>query len=532
MRRPLRLHKPTALPRTGAALVIALLFLLLLSAVVLAFLASSRTERRNASAFSASLESARLADTTVNLVLAQIREATSQNGSAWASQPGMIRTYGTDGQPARAFKLYSSDRMAPSAYGKTEMDAEALALADWQGQPAHFADLNAPASVPRPDPANPTQTKNATLFPIVDPRATGAVDGFDFDAGAVPGANKTASVDPANPDTTTMRLPMPVRWLYLLADGRLAAPSAAAGTNRTATFSGSVVPTASNPIVGRIAFWTDDDSSKVNLNTASEGSFWDAPRSIALNEARMGWAIPVQGEFQAVAGHPASTSLSPVLGALLGRPTSPLPAFGMSTSDYTSYFQPYYGLAPRIADLGAGNKTTSRGGTAQTTVPSKGAPLPSAPVVYDTDRLYSTVDELVFKPDRSANAANLTATELSRRDFFLTTQSRSPETTLFGTPRISLWPVMSNATHRSARDRLLAFCATTANQPYYFERAAVSNPGGTAGSARSSSEDMAIARNQDLYRYLTRMLAGTVPGFGSSFSAKWGAVGGNRVATA
>ena len=38
----------------------------------------------------------------------------------------------------------------------------------------------------------------------------------------------------------------------------------------------------------------------------------------------------------------------------------------------------------------------------------------------------------------SLNNAALTATELSRRDFFLTAQSRAPETTLFGTPRVSV----------------------------------------------------------------------------------------------
>jgi len=52
---------------------------------------------------------------------------------------------------------------------------------------------------------------------------------------------------------------MPVKWIYVLQDGTLA--PATLGT------SGSVahvlLASSTNPIVGRIAFWTDDETCKV-----------------------------------------------------------------------------------------------------------------------------------------------------------------------------------------------------------------------------------------------------------------------------
>jgi len=88
--------------RTGAALLIALAFLVLLSAVVLALFGSARTDRQNASTFATGQETLRLADAAVNLVQGQIRDATIQPRVGWASQPGMIRTFGTSGNATTA----------------------------------------------------------------------------------------------------------------------------------------------------------------------------------------------------------------------------------------------------------------------------------------------------------------------------------------------------------------------------------------------------------------------------------------------
>ena len=64
--------------------------------------------------------------------------------------------------------------------------------------------------------------------------------------------------------------PMPVRWLYLLKDGSLVSPDTPSPTTpNTLTFQNAVnaagqadKPSVTNPIVGRVAFWTDDESGK------------------------------------------------------------------------------------------------------------------------------------------------------------------------------------------------------------------------------------------------------------------------------
>ena len=32
-----------------------------------------------------------------------------------------------------------------------------------------------------------------------------------------------------------------------------------------------------SPLAGRTAFWSDDEASKLKVNTATEGTFWDTP---------------------------------------------------------------------------------------------------------------------------------------------------------------------------------------------------------------------------------------------------------------
>ena len=56
--------------------------------------------------------------------------------------------------------------------------------------------------------------------------------------------------------TDTGAVTMPVAWLYQLQDGTLGPASSG---------------TAANPIVARIAFWADDDTCKININTAGCG---------------------------------------------------------------------------------------------------------------------------------------------------------------------------------------------------------------------------------------------------------------------
>ena len=339
--------------RTGAALLIALTFLVLLSAVVLALFGTTRTDRQNASTFATGQETLRLADAAVNLVQGQIRDATIQPRVGWASQPGMIRTFDTSGN-ATAYKLYSSSQMVVTNFGKSQIDAETTILSTWSAGAtstsynALFCDLNSPAAVKRPKPGDDTQTENALVFPIADPAAIGSVEGFSANtsvAGTVLG------------NGTERRLPMPVKWIYVLRDGQMTTPTVGDATK--STFSGSVVPTEANPIVGRIAFWADDETCKLNINTASEGIYWDAPKTASWEDWRMAISIPVRGEFQRVMGHPATTSLSAVFSSLLPRPDLPFllssgnitfsSHIGTSAGiEYYKNFAQYYNLTPKI----------------------------------------------------------------------------------------------------------------------------------------------------------------------------------------
>ena len=92
---------------------------------------------------------------------------------------------------------------------------------------------------------------------------------------------------------------MPVAWLYQLQDGTLGPASNG---------------TAANPIVARIAFWTDDETCKININTAGCGSPWNTPRVNSSDDVAWSSNQPAAGEFSAYPGHPATTSLAVVFG--------------------------------------------------------------------------------------------------------------------------------------------------------------------------------------------------------------------------
>src|ERR1700753_2649816 len=105
-------NKPSS--TSGVALVIVLGFLVLLSALAVAFFSSVTTELKGARVFASGVTTRQLADSAVNIVEAQIRDATARENGAWATQPGLIRVYrdntGANPAPSRRaeafFKLY------------------------------------------------------------------------------------------------------------------------------------------------------------------------------------------------------------------------------------------------------------------------------------------------------------------------------------------------------------------------------------------------------------------------------------------
>ncbi len=507
--------------RRGMALVLVLSLLVLITGIVVGFLVRAGGERTASANYYASASARQLADTAVNLVQAQINEATTLGSGtyAWVSQPGAVRVYDNTGSLKRIFRLYSASSMVTAGADPSVLQSD-LPPVDWSQSHALWTDLNAPVTVS-------SGTTNYSVYPVLDPRdpanpgtvaapvVTSTMPGFSL-SGTVPGA------------TTRQPVPMPVRWLYVLQDGKISVP--------TASGSGAVtVPDASsaNPIVGRIAFWTDDECAKVNINTAA-GSFssrngsllpapWDTPR-FKIWEERLLFSEdqPVKGEFQRYPGHPATTDLYGVLHALDVATTG----YPVVISNYASSPQPmpssspsaFSKMLPYYAD-----DNTSQGGASLTTKTATGSINGG---VSKKDRLYTSLGELLYDPLRNAMLTGSGADgstvnprqQLESGKFFLTAHSRGPEVTLFGTPRVGMWPVSSQtgSNYRTSYDRLAAFCSTTGTGTnpliYYIQRQ----------NSRSATEDYdQIFRNQEIYKYLLRLGSKEIPGFGGNFASKY-----------
>lgn len=487
--------------RRGVALVVVLSTLLLMSALLVAFMGRVSTERASQRATYSGYEAQQAAESAVNLVISQIRAATTSaldGSTGWASQPGVIRTFGTED---RVYKLYSSLQMrdTETGYNPASFQESGIDPSDPQRAVAGFVDLNQPVLIPNVDGSVEPH------YPIVDPRAAktregsvaqpgkGKVEGFWAPQDLIhPSKSKDSNKD------SVLELPMRVRWLYQLRDGTLVAPSSVSGTI-------SRIPgaTKENPPIARVAFWTDDESSKLNVNTAGENTHWDTPLASSYHEsgesptkdvtyskgesAALAASQPTAGEYQRFPGHPATTNLSPALRWLF-----PKNMTKVTNAKDDMFKEAIYRLTPRY-----------RGGQGS----SMGATLANYDDVQDyripkRDRLFASLDEFWFRPDRSPiskkgyfGVFRSTSTNLEKdqtivdpdvpnRDqaleqlrFFLTATSRAPELTLFGTPRVAIWPVHEldekepSKSKRSGYDDLIAFCSTVGGKPYYFTRA-------------------------------------------------------------
>ena len=658
--------------RKGVALILVVSFIVLLSALVVGFFSRVTTDLNGARSYAEGISARQLAESAVSVVMGQIRAATTITNGCWASQPGMIRVYGgangvAGSQAYRFYKLYSSHNMVleksgtkddfksfdphKSAFTNPASGANAevpIGPGGWQFQPAFFTDLNEPAAVP--DSNNVGQT--VKRYPIFDPSI--AIINGSKPANWVEGCEVNIT------DAQTLALnnaPMPVRWIYVLRDGTLTAPtpltsSASGNTGIKAiwnnlgsptTTPSTGVPSKENPIVGRIAFWADDDTCKVNINTAGgyivddtitpnystpqktptetnpafiPGSFWDTPRvqtyfdsgisgppdgtqsdaavHYGLNHFRPGLANsqPVRNEFQRYPGHPSTTSLGLVLSGLLPKGT------GLDS-------EKLYDLTPRLTsgrwnpgDVHAPQSLSknSQGGTKQLIVygqtldPNTTSldpdPASTMKKTFDTVsnpsytasdaktwsyHLLSSVDELYYSTlnstltssgansvrtsaDKQLSLSNAFTPEIiDKARFFLTAHSRSPELSLFGRPRVTIWPVPSWNSEaklrqktnpvtkkigiRNPSDDLFRFCSTIGADP----NDAVNNASDPPRPGQfifdredplSSTADFNRQRNKLIFDYLndvtSNSVRGKIPGWGPSFEGKYSVAPGGR----
>jgi uncharacterized protein (TIGR02600 family) len=440
---------------SGMVLVMALIALAVMMVLLLALFQGASHQTRGAQSDASLAREKMLADSAVALVIGQIRQASSQAGQAWISQPGLLRTYAATASrtPTGCYKLYSVASTAGMIDASGNLNFFATDVpSNWSSEPNQYTDLNSPAQTPG--------ILGQTIYPILDPAAVTAVQGVSIDAG--------------------YSVQMPVAWLYELQDGTLGP----AGNG-----------TAANPIVARIAFWTDDDTSKININTAGSGSAWNTPRVNSTNDVACSTTQPAAGEFSAYPGHPATTSLAVVFG----------------TNSYSP--QQLLGLTPRYAWGG------SQFG-AQATTPGEMVPV-------KTERLYASLDELRFSSSVSVAGQRqvnpVTAAQLDVARFVLTAHSQAPETTLLGEPRVAIWPVAdstsASAPRITATDRAVETAGTvgvgTANtRSYYFER----------HNAQSATDDLnasIVPSNAQLLSDLVARGNVNLPGYATAFSTKY-----------
>ncbi|MDB6138456.1 MAG: Verru Chthon cassette protein [Verrucomicrobiaceae bacterium] len=515
----------------GFALVSVLGLTVLLTLIVVGLLATSGQQFKTENS---ALEFSRARWTgqnAVSIALGQLVSATSQQfpdgtPKPWTSQPGGIRVHAMDGSLEKLHKLYSAAQMEVTSLDDIQSDLPD----DWQQRTEEFVDLNVP-----------TESVDGSLsFPIVDPRAKTtspltSVEGFDY----------TAAAGAVGPETgaAAQRLPMPVRWIYQRRNGSLAV----IGPDGNFTPS-TTVP--SNPVVSRFAYWVDDESCKVNINTASEGAFWDTPRADTKQERALAVKQPTRREYQRQPGHPAGVCLSSVF--LPGRrlypanfePVGTTGMVPMSLDDARNLWR-LGRLA--VADLGTG---TSWGGTATPDWPSL---WDSQPKTLVRQPPYTNVDELLFDNVDANNFPKLwefggsgsrhvhkffeahpeAMARQASAGFFLTAQSTAPEVTLYGTPRIAMWPVdaatlLNGATLGSGQilrdtsySHKVAMAGVLKNRPYFVQR----SESGDGGNDMSVNAEGA---NKVLLNYLHRLTDLPVPGFSrpaqgfTTFADKYG----------
>jgi uncharacterized protein (TIGR02600 family) len=572
--------------RRAAALIVVVTFVVLLSAMVVAFFSRVGTSLGESRTYAESVSVRQLADSAVGVVMGQIREATTVKNGAWESQPGMIRVYrspnGQPGPDVHAFyKLYSSPDLIVSreeADGFAIGDYEAssglaevpLGSGGWRDQPAFFTDLNESTVVPVTDRNGRQTGRTAKRYPIFDPSVAALRDPSVKDPKKVERPAKIEGIEieiPAKLRDEQTEAPMPVRWIYVLRDGTLTAPTPLRGaaTGNTGSMAGweplsasgykTGVPTKSNPIVGRIAFWADDDTSKVNINTAGgfipppgkdededldaamayAGSFWDTPRMQThfdrgthdstgqLKKGGLSNAQPGQNEFQRYPGHPATTSLGLVFKKLIPR-----------GSGFDS--EKLYAWSPRLTPGGSLGGTFRLDTVVDREMPIKSALEPDAE--GRTFHLFASPDEMLYSSLNGERQLAEKALSLSpgtvspdifdQARFVLTAHSRAPELNLFGRPRVTIWPVWHEQpgvdpreSRNNPSDHLIRFCSTIGRREFLFARE----------RAYSSTHDFALPRNKSVFNYLRELTSktkGRIPGFGGSFEEKLASAPGGR----
>ena len=261
----------------GSSLVITLAFLVILTILVVGINEITRMDRNSSSLYVERTSAALFSQNAIESVIAKLQQATADVNRHWLSQPGQIVVGAEqdDGSLANgdSRKILTGAKTPDQAPGAT--DARIIWL---------HSGVATQTSYPGREFLNPPNLNVATFQ---DPSTLLITD---------------------RPGTEPELKPkMIVRWNYIRKDGTLDTNEPPDLTNQT------------NPIVGRYAYWADDESSKINYNLA-----WKRDYSAGT----VSGALPV--------GHPSRISLA-ALDTFSSQPSlaDKLHAF-LTTDNYTT----------------------------------------------------------------------------------------------------------------------------------------------------------------------------------------------------
>ncbi|PTX99519.1 hypothetical protein DB346_16920 [Verrucomicrobia bacterium LW23] len=197
--------------RSGSALIITLAFIVMLTLLVAAMAMSMRIDRPAAASYFEKNRASLYAQEGVDRVVASLRHYSADPERFWVTRPGEL--------------VVGSETDNPS----TPVDERKVL-----GTVVSLSS-GLPSATPPSDPI--LQAPNLNVTTLRDP-STGLI---------------TDLPDAANP---AQRAVMAIRWIYVRKSGALDTAEQPELNN------------ADDPLVGRFAYWTDDESSKINYNIA------------------------------------------------------------------------------------------------------------------------------------------------------------------------------------------------------------------------------------------------------------------------
>lgn len=226
MKRLHAMHHSSRFPvRRGSSLVITLAFLVILTILVIGINETTRMDRTSSNLYVDRTSAALLSQNAIESVIAKLQQATADVNRHWISQPGQIVVGAErdDGNAANgdSRKILTGAKTPGALPGAT--DARIIYL---------HSGLASTANYPGQEFLNPPNLNVATFQ---DPTTLLITDRKDA-SGSEP--------------------KMVVRWNYVRKDGTID------------TSEPPVLTDHANPIIGRYAYWADDESAKINYNLA------------------------------------------------------------------------------------------------------------------------------------------------------------------------------------------------------------------------------------------------------------------------